>query len=123
MACAPTARKTAASCAMWDLRIECTLAVIASEAKQSSFLVAVKEAGLLRRYAPRNDGSSESFGQYPALDRIDLQRDVATVDAGLRERAGGEPQSGLTGAPPHVAQLLRRIVKAPDPPDARGDLA
>jgi hypothetical protein len=30
--------------------------VIASEAKQSSFLAVAKEAGLLRRFAPRNDG-------------------------------------------------------------------
>src|SRR5262245_50324746 len=37
---------------------------------------------------------SQLLPQYPALDRIDLQRDVAAVDAGLRERAGGEPQSG-----------------------------
>jgi len=29
--------------------------VIASEAKQSSFLRRDKEAGLLRRFAPRND--------------------------------------------------------------------
>jgi hypothetical protein len=29
--------------------------VIASEAKQSSFLAVVKKAGLLRRVAPRND--------------------------------------------------------------------
>jgi hypothetical protein len=30
--------------------------VIASEAKQSSFLRRDKKAGLLRRFAPRNDG-------------------------------------------------------------------
>src|SRR5690349_1031748 len=30
--------------------------VVASEAKQSSFLRRNKEVGLLRRYAPRNDG-------------------------------------------------------------------
>src|SRR5437899_1039682 len=33
----------------------CFLTVIASEAKQSSF-AAAKKAGLLRRFAPRNDG-------------------------------------------------------------------
>src|SRR4051794_4584836 len=32
------------------------LPVIASEAKQSSFLRQGKKAGLLRRFAPRNDG-------------------------------------------------------------------
>jgi hypothetical protein len=31
------------------------LAVIASEAKQSSFRAATQKAGLLRRFAPRND--------------------------------------------------------------------
>jgi hypothetical protein len=33
-------------------------AVIASEAKQSSFLRYDKKAGLLRRFAPRNDGEN-----------------------------------------------------------------
>src|SRR5262245_53467622 len=34
----------------------CLWFVIASEAKQSSFLGCNKKAGLLRRFAPRNDG-------------------------------------------------------------------
>jgi hypothetical protein len=37
-------------------------AVIASEAKQSSFF-AKKEAGLLRRFAPRNDGKDAGSGE------------------------------------------------------------
>ncbi|HET6838725.1 MAG TPA: hypothetical protein VFH41_03210, partial [Bradyrhizobium sp.] len=38
------------------VRADGFLAVIASEAKQSSFLLRDKKAGLLRRFAPRNDG-------------------------------------------------------------------
>src|SRR5260370_799796 len=37
-------------------RIELATVVIASDAKQSSFVAATKKAGLLRRVAPRNDG-------------------------------------------------------------------
>ena len=60
--------------------------------------------------------------QPPRLDRVDLQRDEAAVDAALREGAAGEPQAGLRRADPHVAQFLRVVVKTPDPADARGDL-
>jgi len=41
----------------------------------------------------------------------------------LRERSAGEPQAGLPGAGPHVAQFLGRGVETPDRPDARGHLA
>jgi hypothetical protein len=37
------------------IRLFLVCSVIASEAKQSSFLRRTKKAGLLRRFAPRND--------------------------------------------------------------------
>jgi hypothetical protein len=38
--------------------------------------------------------------------RLDLQREVARVDAALRQAAGGEPEARLLRRAPHVAQLL-----------------
>src|SRR4051794_23448198 len=69
--------------------------------------------------APR----SPPLAQSPLLDRGDLQRDQAAVDAGLREGAGGEPQSGLRRAGPHVAEFLGGIIEAPDPADAISDIS
>jgi hypothetical protein len=48
------------------------LIVIASEAKQSSLLRCGKKAGLLRRYAPRNDeklGFAVHVSRQPAFKR------------------------------------------------------
>src|SRR5262245_16290154 len=60
--------------------------------------------------------------QSPRLDGVDLQRDVAAVDSGLRERAAGEPQARLRGAGPHVAEFLRGVVETPDAADAVCDI-
>src|SRR5262245_54107215 len=45
--------------AVWQDHGMRSLLVIASEAKQSSFLRRRKKAGLRRRFAPRNDGVAE----------------------------------------------------------------
>src|ERR1700738_1104915 len=58
--------------------------------------------------------------QLPRFDGVDLQRDVAAVDAALRKRAAGEPQARLSGAGPHVAKLLGFFVEAPNRADTAG---
>src|SRR6185295_14577067 len=55
------------------------------------------------------------------LQRLDLQRQIARENPALRQASGGEPESGLCGAPPHVAQLSA-LVESPDRPDALGDV-
>src|SRR4029077_2395998 len=55
------------------------------------------------------------------LQRLDLQRQVARENPALRQASGGEPEPGLCGAPPHVAQLSA-LVESPDRSDALGDL-
>src|SRR5262245_2875122 len=57
----------------------------------------------------------------PQLQRLELQGEIARENPALREAAGGEPQSGLRRAPPHVAELAA-LVEPPDRPDALGNI-
>src|ERR1700738_3630810 len=59
--------------------------------------------------------------QLPRFDGVDLQRDVAAVDAALRKRAAGKTQARLRCPGPHVAKFLGFFVEAPNRADTAGD--
>src|SRR5690606_34354448 len=88
----------------------------------------VKNPGLGGDAGPRRaDGARAPVPALPGasrhqaeLARLDLHRERLRVDAALREAAGDEPESGLGGRAPHVAQLALRV-EAPDRADAVGD--
>jgi hypothetical protein len=69
-----------------------------------------------------DDAGAWGSGRHQALlFRLDLKRKVFRVDPALGEAAGDEPQAGLAGGHPHVAQFLLRFVDAPDGADALSD--
>jgi hypothetical protein len=70
----------------WDSIFKEPNAVIASEAKQSTFLAKMKEAGLLRRYAPRNDGRHNS-----AFSPRVFARGLLEISLPSKQRAQGMP--------------------------------
>src|SRR5260370_17344047 len=72
----------------------------------------------------RSELSARSYRLFCKLSRfdgVDLQRDVVVVGTGLRKGGGGNPQGRVWRAGPHVAKLLRFVIKTPDRPNAFGD--
>src|SRR5579863_1412491 len=73
-------------------------------------------------FATPDTSNHRRLRQQAFFQRLDLDRQIAREDAALREAAGGEPQPGLGGARPHVAQFAA-LVEAPDRADLVGYLA
>src|SRR5215813_13364955 len=94
-----------------------SFSVIASEAKQSSFLACGSKAGLLRRFAPRNDAEGGAAQRNPP-SRVDQMADYALC-ANPPLRTAWQSQSagawGLQSAPPLSSTLERARVAICDP--------
>ena len=64
---------------------------------------------------------SASSTRNPSSNALICNAQIARKNTALREASGGEPEAGLRGAPPHVAQLAA-LVESPDRADAVGDV-
>src|SRR6266550_4626991 len=71
--------------------------------------------------ALRTARSHRLFCKPAGFNGIDLQGNVAAIDAALRKGSAGKPEARLSCPAPHVAKLLRRVVKTPDRSDTAGD--
>src|SRR5713226_9306179 len=79
-------------------------------------------ASSLSDASPHGGAATRSlFCKLAGFDGVDLQRDVAAIDAALRKRPGGKPQARLSCPGPHVAKFLRLVVEAPDRPNTLGE--
>src|SRR5437660_2334278 len=83
-------------------------AVIASEAKQSSFAAKTRKAGLLRRFAPRNDG--ERSRRKHNAGRIKMKKNLILTLAGTAFLLCMASPTIAKDPAPSIASAARRSV-------------